>query len=282
MSAQVFSAKLVLTNSLPTVAADEFDIDAAVSDSTGVFSALDVQVGDVVFLDTRTSVSVPNVVSRYTVKTITSATFTTISCKLKYADSGSPVDPIDASGQNSFISRPSPSKKFTWLPGPEVQGIPVDIIELAQNSEFWDRVDIISGASPASGKASENDYFNLSGLTIPAITPVKETSGDIEIADPGIESDVLRLIGVTKTAVNASTSGTVVMVGLIENITTSFGFNDTVYLAKSGALTNQTPDIGTLGFASGDFVVRVGRIVKNSSNPANKDLLVRIEIVGQL
>ena len=47
-------------------------------------------------------------------------------------------------------------------------------------------------------------------------------------------------------------------------------------------LTTSIPEIGVAGFLSGDFVVKVGRITKNSDVPANKDFKVEVHIIGQL
>jgi hypothetical protein len=76
--------------------------------------------------------------------------------------------------------------------------------------------------------------------------------------------------------------GDVVLAGKIENVTTSFDFGDYLYVSKTGGLTNQLPSIGVDSFVSGDFVIKMGLVTRNRTTPANKDYLIRVEIVGQL
>jgi hypothetical protein len=55
-----------------------------------------------------------------------------------------------------------------------------------------------------------------------------------------------------------------------------------MYIDKTGNLTDIKPSIGVNSFIAGDFVISVGVIAKNATNPANKDLVISIDVIGQL
>jgi hypothetical protein len=125
---------------------------------------------------------------------------------------------------------------------------------------------------------------NSTGSSIPKGTPVSiNSSGELQLVDVGTDANALATVGVTADAIADGTSGTVIMGGVLTNITTSFAFGSAVFIAPSGALTATYPTNGNGdGFASGDFVIRIGVIAKNHTTPANKDLLVSVSVVGQL
>lgn len=141
---------------------------------------------------------------------------------------------------------------------------------------------LLSGGLPAV--ATKATLLNNTGSTFPKAKPVSiNTSGEIQVVNVATEANVMATVGVTEDAITNTASGGVITNGLVQNITTSFAFGDAVFIAPSGNLTNIYPSIGNAdGFASGDFVVRVGVISKNSATPANKDLIVSMSIVGQL
>ena len=132
----------------------------------------------------------------------------------------------------------------------------------------------------ASVKGTEN---NNSGFTIAQLTPVRITStGDLGTVDPSIEAQVQAIAGLVGGDILNGSSGDIVSGGRILNITTASIFGTQLYLSKTGGVTATQPDIGTAGFVVGDFVVSLGVIAKNASNPSNKDFIVRILLVGQL
>jgi len=100
--------------------------------------------------------------------------------------------------------------------------------------------------------------------------------------DPSAEADVSSFLGLTITSIADATSGDVAKVGVLENVTTAFAVRDAVYVAKDSSLTNTAPEIGVNGFAAGDFIIFIGHISKNESNPAQKNLELRPEVIGQL
>jgi hypothetical protein len=123
---------------------------------------------------------------------------------------------------------------------------------------------------------------NNTGSTIAAITPVKTTSSGLALVNPTLEADVFALAGITSASISNTATGSVVSAGLIQAITTSFSVGDVVYVSLSGSLTNVKPSIGVGGFVAGNWIIKIGVIALNQTNPLNKDLLVNISVVGQL
>ncbi len=70
--------------------------------------------------------------------------------------------------------------------------------------------------------------------------------------------------------------------GRIEDIQVAFDFGDPIFISKTGGLTNVPPAIGVGGFQALDFVISVGIIAKNLKDPTKKDLLVNMDVEGQL
>lgn len=129
----------------------------------------------------------------------------------------------------------------------------------------------------------EMSYTNNSGTTIDKLIPVKtRTAGGIALIDVSVEADAFAAFGVTAALSDNGNPVVIVTNGRIENITTTYAAGDTVYVSKLGYLTNVKPSKGAEGFLAGDFVIRVGLIVRNEANPSNKDLLLDISLVGQL
>jgi hypothetical protein len=136
-----------------------------------------------------------------------------------------------------------------------------------------------------SGSGSDISFTatNNSGVTIVKGTPVTlDSSGDIKAVDVSIEDEALAVVGVTGETISNGVSGIIITAGKVTDITTTANFDDMVFISKTGALTNIKPDIGVDSFASGDFVISMGVISKNETNPANKDLIMNIQTIGQL
>lgn len=125
--------------------------------------------------------------------------------------------------------------------------------------------------------------LNDSGMTMPKGTAVRfNTAGDMDFINVSIEAHAFSCSGVTSNAISYLYSGTVITTGRVTNFTTTASFGDMMYIDKTGALTNIKPSIGVNSFLAGDFIVSVGVIAKNIDNPTNKDLIVIIDVVGQL
>lgn len=123
---------------------------------------------------------------------------------------------------------------------------------------------------------------NQSGSAIPQGTPVMITSSGIALVDVSQESNVDAFAGVLAKDSANGTTGQVVSSGSIPNITTSFAVGSVVYVSKVGILTNVKPSIGVNGFGETDFVIKIGMIAQNNDNSSNKDLLLQIQMIGQL
>jgi hypothetical protein len=124
---------------------------------------------------------------------------------------------------------------------------------------------------------------NQSGSTIAALMPVSvDNNGYIVPIDVSDEDTIFSVVGVTQASIANNALGSVLLAGRIENISISFAHGDNVYVSKTGDLTNQTPQIGINGFVAGDAIIRVGVIARNTNTPSNKDLLVKIQLVGKL
>jgi hypothetical protein len=140
-----------------------------------------------------------------------------------------------------------------------------------------------ASAGGGAGSAVTSTFTNNSGSTIPAFTLVSQSSmGGLIPVDPSVEAQVQNIIGVTNASMANTATGTVTLSGLITNVSLSFPVETVVYLNTNGSLTSSAPDIGVGSFVSGDFIVKVGKITLNALSPSEKDLLVELEVVGQL
>jgi len=124
---------------------------------------------------------------------------------------------------------------------------------------------------------------NNTGATINKGQPTRiNTSGELDFVNPAVEADSIGTIAVAQVSILNGLSGAVVAGGKVEDVTVTASLGDVVYVSKIGGLTNQKPSIGIDGFVSGDIVIQVGVIAKNEASPSLKDLIVNIDIVGQL
>lgn len=141
---------------------------------------------------------------------------------------------------------------------------------------------IIAEAS-SQNTSVKADYRNESGLAIPALNVVGvDSNGYISSINVSDEQTAISSLGIAENTINNLSEGSVVFSGRIENISTSFGFGKFLYVAKDGTLTDESPSIGINGFLSGDAIIRAGAVVRNRSNPSNKDLIVKVVFVCRL
>lgn len=131
-----FNAKFTVTNSIP-ISGTEFNVTADIVDSTGLSNGgLDVQVGDIVILDTLFAPSYPGTISRYRVSQINAQTPLNVDVNLTWNDfTGSPIDPIESMPSEGYIARAAPVKKFAWHSAPNLQGINDYIVQYARDAE---------------------------------------------------------------------------------------------------------------------------------------------------
>lgn len=145
-----------------------------------------------------------------------------------------------------------------------------------------DIADMAEGGGGSSSKVVEESYLNNSGVMIVELSIVKSNSGGIDTVDVTQEEDVVAILGITRSDVEDTEIGVVVLSGLMEDIDTDIAVDSAVYLSKSGTLTSTPPDIGVIGFEEEDFVVYVGQVVENATDSNKKDLKLDIRIIGQL
>jgi hypothetical protein len=147
-----------------------------------------------------------------------------------------------------------------------------------------DPIDIIASLlySPASAMI-KSPFTNQSGSTISAMSCVSiDSSGYIKKTNPTIQTDSEKAIGITLSAINNGASGYVFLGGRLENVTLSASLGDRLWVALDGSLTGTTPEIGSNGFVAGNYVIRLGSVASNNTNPTNKDIILVIQLVGQL
>lgn len=136
--------------------------------------------------------------------------------------------------------------------------------------------------TPAIARAGSNQQTNATGSTIPKGQPIRLTSAGAALIDVSDETSANSIAGVVRTNLSNGTVGEIITSGTIEDVNTGFNISDVVYVGADGNLTNIKPSEGVNDFVQYDWVIRVGVIAVNVANPGLQDLLVNIQIVGQL
>jgi hypothetical protein len=140
--------------------------------------------------------------------------------------------------------------------------------------------DILSAASSSSARSL---LINNSGIDLPGLVPVRlDNAGQLDVIDVSTDAGTLSIVGITEQSIVDSTAGYITTSGKLINISTSFDFGDFVYVSKIGDLTNSIPTVGINGFTNGDFIIRIGTIAQNDTNPLQKDIFIDITVIGQL
>jgi hypothetical protein len=136
--------------------------------------------------------------------------------------------------------------------------------------------------TPTIARAGANQQTNATGTLIPKGTAIRLTALGAALIDVSDETSANSIAGVVRTNLSNGSVGEVITSGTIQDIASSFAISDVVYVGSDGNLTNIKPSEGSNGFEQYDWVIRVGVIAANVSNSALQDLLVNIQIVGQL
>jgi len=139
-----------------------------------------------------------------------------------------------------------------------------------------------TAGNPSVAMSTAKSAANNTGSTIPIFMPVKITATGIQTVNPSVEADIDAFAGVTASAITNGSNGFIVSSGLIQNTGLSYPAGTALWLSKSGGVTNVKPDIGVGGFVSGDWVVKLGVTLLNDSSPLLIDVIVFIEVKGQL
>jgi hypothetical protein len=130
----------------------------------------------------------------------------------------------------------------------------------------------------------QSQLLNNTGSTIAALTPVSvNSSGTLSLVDVTNLNSSIDTIGIAIASIPNASYGPVVNSGKITSVV-SLGFNNgnELYIGSNGLLTNIAPTVGSNGFVSGDFCIKVGIIAQNQNNPFDQDLYLSIELVVQL
>ena len=139
--------------------------------------------------------------------------------------------------------------------------------------------------SPFNGSARSlaSGYVNGTGGTLAQATPVSVNgSGQMVTVDVTSDSSIAGLLGLVQQPTPSTAIGLVTDCGRLENITTSFGIGDAIYINFDGTLTNVRPDLTVSGWNTGMYMVFIGVIVMNQFNPAQLDLKIYLDVLGQL
>jgi len=178
MSAPLFNSKITLNNS-SGVDSVTFDLEFTVTDVEGVFSGLDVQVGDVVLLDT--SADTPETISRYAITRIDSQDALNVSAEVVFMDSGPPIDPGIAIFSDGMIGRPAPNTGVLWIPSPSQQVLPQKFLDYARNYDFVKIVDPSFVTGP--------DVSTDSGIAVyDGTTGHKLKNSDLVLSEASVET----------------------------------------------------------------------------------------------
>lgn len=124
---------------------------------------------------------------------------------------------------------------------------------------------------------------NTTGVTIGKGTPIRmNENGDPDFVDVSVETQIISIAGVSQDDIPNGEKGVFVTSGRVKELSVSFDFGDPIFISKTGGLTNVKPSVGVDSFVEGDFVVMLGVIAKNEDNSSFKDLILHIDIMGQL
>ena len=142
----------------------------------------------------------------------------------------------------------------------------------------------VSQAISGGGTAVTVQLVNNSGGTIPALSPVSLSSSDgsIHVTNPSLLQDAETFQGITPEAILNGQSGAVVVSGRIANVTTAIAVGSPLWVSLAGSIQSTAPDYGVTGFAIGDFIIKVGALAQNPTNPSQIDLIVNSSLRGQL
>lgn len=137
--------------------------------------------------------------------------------------------------------------------------------------------------SNGSSRQVITNYTSSSGSAIPqGMAVYANTSGHILPVDPTNQTSVGAMVGYANIRIPSTASGGVISSGRLENITTSFSVGDALYVGLDGNPINVKPDYGVAGFSVGDSVIFIGVLVNNEFNPAQTDLQLFTQVIGQL
>lgn len=272
MSDLVFNGRFIPQSSVQ-ISVDEFDVQADFFDGLGIFSAFDIKVEDIVFLDCFASITAPGTVNRYKVIQLNSVFPLSINCRLKWDDTGTIIDPSEIAGSAGFICRPSDNKGFPVHAAPTIHTIPDYVIQYSRNNDLRNILDPFL-----------NKYVkNTTGSTIGQYNVVAwKDDGTIGLADAATHS-LSDVAGITTKAILNGEWGWIVKTGYVPNALSALGCvpGDPIYL--SGTIPGQMTKNYPIGSPDTITVLRLGRAEPPSGvvSAVANDLHMEMEIIAE-
>jgi len=151
MSLPKLNAKITLTNFEPITPPSVWKLTFNVFDLEGIFYATDIQVGDMICLDT--SASYPETITRYRVTSIDPATTPSVGVMTVTFDDNMDPSSIDitAAQPDGLVCHPSTNNKFSYTADPSAQGLPTKFVTYLRNRDF----EIVDSMAASGGNYSE-------------------------------------------------------------------------------------------------------------------------------
>jgi hypothetical protein len=138
MASTIFNAKINVSNAT-LITGDSWTVDFTLSDGEGLYSGLDVAIGDRLYLDT--SPWTVGTITAYSITSIGAQTAGAVTANIALSDNNPGVDLTFCTGLDSFISRPTPNHKLSIDPSPGIQGLPDKFVTYVRNTDFSQIVD---------------------------------------------------------------------------------------------------------------------------------------------
>lgn len=224
--------------SAPSVASDEWDVQAEVDDPSERFSAFDVSVGNVVFLDLLSSTTAPNTAGRYVVQSILSRTASTVRVILRWGGDGAGIDPVEGAGHRGFLTVQSPRNSLAWMPSARSLMLPPELVDASRNAEQFVIVDKF--AITINGSGTDQTARDRQVRTLPTDRTftvgqlVTRRGGVTQLACP---QDDLRMPAVGIALGMGSGSVLVQGAGIVSNPVFAFEAGLPVFVSDTGGMT---------------------------------------------
>jgi hypothetical protein len=163
MSAAPFVLRLEVTSSTQT-SPGIYQVSVVVNDAFPNYTAANILVGDIVYLDFTQVIGAEGTYNRYVVSGILSAAGNLATLELAYDDSGAASDPIEVVGYPGFIGRPSLFLSIATFGLPDSLSLPRDLVFAAITKELFSKLDPL-GATGVLGSQGETGIAGVQGET---------------------------------------------------------------------------------------------------------------------
>lgn len=281
MSDPIFSARFTPNSSTP-VDADTFDVQASIYDGTGQFSGLDIQVGDIVFLDCFPSISNPNSICKFVIDSIITPHAFNPTVRMSFNDTGVVVDPGEVAGNPGFICRSSGMNPVAFHAAPTLHTFPDYVVQYARNIET---IGIIEPNLGGGGGAT-NQKIMIVGAAVAAGKPVsKRPDGKVIQAD----SDAVNARNVVGISVgSAAADGDPITIQLfganMAGVLTGMGFvpGSDIFLNQDSSGYTDNPDVALTGADDDLIKVGVADCAANTFSASAVDLIILPQVIARI